>query len=411
MRQAQTRPENQPQHPTLPEGMYLGHVKELLRRLRPVLELSRSRYDALLEMIESTASNDWHDPTRDAVCFRQQQDLARRLGKTDRAMRADEAALARAGFIENRSGNDGRRSGILLSGGQRLGISFAPLIERIPDLLSLRDEVDAEERQIAPLRLQASAARRELREALDRLVIAAPDHPEAAVLLNAYASLPRRYSAYRSTTDLKDHIRHVENTTDKVLNIITLSSKTSGAAESEIPAIIQSTNKPLLVSCNGSSVLKMPARKRADDKYSAAPNGAEEKGLENKYAASKDGDKTYDLDWLTPTILYSIASEECRFYLDAYRDGQSLTMRSFVKATTHRLSELGINSSAWDAAAEAMGNTRAALCVLVIDANRLHPTRPIHSPGGVLRAMTQRYANGKLNLAHSLIGLVNREKR
>jgi replication initiation protein RepC len=55
-----------------------------------------------------------------------------------------------------------------------------------------------------------------------------------------------------------------------------------------------------------------------------------------------------------------------------------------------------------------MGDHGAALCVLLIDANRNHPTSPVHNPGGALRAMTKRQKNLKLNLVGSLIGLARR---
>jgi len=44
------------------------------------------------------------------------------------------------------------------------------------------------------------------------------------------------------------------------------------------------------------------------------------------------------------------------------------------------------------------------------DYPRFHPETPIINPGGVLRAMTQRHAAGKLNIVGSLIGLSERER-
>ena len=72
------------------------------------------------------------------------------------------------------------------------------------------------------------------------------------------------------------------------------------------------------------------------------------------------------------------------------------------------LPHLGINYSAWSQAPGIMGTEGAALCVLVLDANRDHPSAPVKNPGGMLRAMTKRYETGKLNLVGSLIGLSRR---
>ncbi|WP_082351585.1 replication initiation protein RepC [Cypionkella psychrotolerans] len=396
-------------HPILPTGVSLGQVKELLHKSMRQLGLTHSLHNTLLTMIEATAAAAWHDPSQDVVCYRQQQDLARTLGKSDRALRNDETTLARAGVIVLRTGNDGRRSGRLLPDGTRLGISFAPLIGLIPRLVELQARQQDESNRFVSLRLQASAARRDLRRAIDRLINIAPDHPITSDAVDFYANLPRRYLDYRTAEALAEHVEAVDEITDKALDLLQLLDDTSGAVESAVPAITINTNPNISVSCNGSSVLEMPARKRAEPISIEVPYGAE-KGLEQQDAADLAGCKTYDLDWLPPTLLYAMASSEMRFYVEGLTDRGPSTMREFVKAAIMRVPELGISTAAWEAAADAMGNDRAALCVLVIDANRNHPTHPIKSPGGVLRAMSQRHAAGSLNLSHSLIGLAKRTR-
>ncbi|WP_236858302.1 replication initiation protein RepC [Cereibacter sphaeroides] len=96
-------------------------------------------------------------------------------------------------------------------------------------------------------------------------------------------------------------------------------------------------------------------------------------------------------------------------YLDAgRRSGSTLTAHDFIQAAIAILPALGVNASAWDDAADAMGDLPAALCVLVLDANRYRPVNPVWSPGGMLRAMTERARNGSLNLHGSLIALQRR---
>jgi replication initiation protein RepC len=80
----------------------------------------------------------------------------------------------------------------------------------------------------------------------------------------------------------------------------------------------------------------------------------------------------------------------------------------FVTSAIQLLPALGISGAAWRDASETMGDFRAALCVLVTDANRDHPTTPIRKPGGHLRALTRRHQAGELNLVGSLIGLAER---
>lgn len=84
--------------------------------------------------------------------------------------------------------------------------------------------------------------------------------------------------------------------------------------------------------------------------------------------------------------------------------------RDFILAAIDLTPELGINGSAWKAAVAQMGDITAALCLLVIDANRTHPVTPVLNPGGLLRAMTRRHAKGQLNLYGSLKGLTERAR-
>ena len=81
-----------------------------------------------------------------------------------------------------------------------------------------------------------------------------------------------------------------------------------------------------------------------------------------------------------------------------------------MSAAVQLLPQLGVNGSAWQEAVDAMGDFRAALCVLVTDANRDHPATPVRNPGGHLRALARRYRSGQLNLVGSLIGLSERRR-
>ena len=106
---------------------------------------------------------------------------------------------------------------------------------------------------------------------------------------------------------------------------------------------------------------------------------------------------------LTPETLRNIASEDAALYLDVTGDWQ--------EALPMLLRELGINISAWLDAADVMGEEIAFLAVLVIDRNRFHPTTPIRSPGGALRAFTARARKGELNLTRAVLGIWERERQ
>ena len=112
---------------------------------------------------------------------------------------------------------------------------------------------------------------------------------------------------------------------------------------------------------------------------------------------------------LGPRRLYELAADDFRLCLDMTgKAPERLGPLDFVAAAVHLLPPLGISGAAWRDAAETMGDFRAALCVLVTDANRDHPLTPIRKPGGHLRALTHRHRAGQLNLVGSLIGLAER---
>ncbi|WP_185962229.1 replication initiation protein RepC [Palleronia caenipelagi] len=82
----------------------------------------------------------------------------------------------------------------------------------------------------------------------------------------------------------------------------------------------------------------------------------------------------------------------------------------FYNAAVHMRSHLGISTHAWTEALDVMGPDSSWLAVFLLDANRDHPETPVRNPGGALRAMTRRSAEGRLNLLGSLIRLARRRE-
>ena len=102
----------------------------------------------------------------------------------------------------------------------------------------------------------------------------------------------------------------------------------------------------------------------------------------------------------------TLASEE--FQLEMQVRSGDRPEYAFVEAANARIAPLGINITAWAAACDRMGRVRAALCVMLLDANRDHPIAPVMNPGGALRGMIKAHNRDKLNLIGSLIGLHRR---
>lgn len=400
-------------HPVLPEGVFFDQIKQIIAMpaVRKRLGLSRARHEALLTMMSCTSPADWQRADRSPVCFRPQRDLARDLGKTVRAVHADEKALEAVGLLRRDLCNDGTRSATLLADGSRRGLCFSPLIELAPALLALRSEIEAEARACTGLRLECSAARRSVRELLDHARLAGVPADDLAPYQQVYEGWPRRYSAFSSADDFADHRDEAIEIAHKLRDLIEMSSDSSTVEASELPPIIQTTTNLNLEICSCSPADKRPARKRADTNYRVAGAKAPSNCREQEFGRVDASGNPHDLSWITPGFLRSVASEDFALWLDGLSGDGPITADTVLTAAIRRLPELGINPSAWEDCVEVMGNLRAAMCVFVIDANRDHPIRPVQKPGGALRAFTRLHVAGKLNLAGSFIGLRERARK
>ncbi len=139
----------------------------------------------------------------------------------------------------------------------------------------------------------------------------------------------------------------------------------------------------------------------SDDKSTEPANAG--KKLENK-PVSQPG----SVNW-TIAQISNAATDLFRSCLDI-QSGSSgqVTSETIVDAASDIASMLGINHSAWAEACVVMGRFDAALAVLVLDRNRNHPTNPVRSPGGALRAMTDRARSGDLNIDASIFAILRR---
>ena len=375
-------------YPVLPDGMQRSQVRDLLLELRRALKLSQAALLTLLQIVERTRPSDWTSPDAEPVCYARQVRLAAELGKSERAVRYDEARLERMGLIERRTLANGARTS---HGG--CGLVLSPLIERIPMLLALRERQRAEWDARAALLARRSALYRAVKTALMEAQEARPGNADVREAAEAFLSWPGTGELRAMSMEaISGHVEDAGCLADRLDGLLEDCCDSSGRTAKRFRSYIQATTQTSHESCNA------PAN--ADAGY--------ERNDEQDRASRKPPAPPAGLERLTPRALRSIASEELRLYLDAEAQGREPRMRDFTLAAIRRLPELGVNPSAWEEAAEAMGDEAATLAVLVIDANRDHPTAPVRKPGGLLRAMARRQRAGELNLLGSLIGLMER---
>ncbi|MGO4855384.1 replication initiation protein RepC [Phaeovulum sp. W22_SRMD_FR3] len=396
--------------PVLSGRLQRSDVERVLVQVGHALGLPDTRLKALLAMIQRTAPSDWTDPSREPVCYEEQQQIAAALGKTPRALRADEAALERAGLLVKTSGADGSR-GSFAGGRIRQGICFSPLIARMTQLMDLADRLRAQSQERQSLRRQVSASRRILKSALGSMAELSATDTATYELVEGWSLLPRRYDGL-TASELSALLSRVDDLTHKVLSYIEKRGETSGVTESGCRRSIQDTKEETSVSCNGASVFNRPSGKPDDAMRSDADDPIGPASChEQKDRPGDRGHKPELLESFRPRKIYAAVSENMRLYLDAVKGTRGLPNQlDFIRAAELMLPELGVSTSAWSEACNVLGDLAAALSVCVIDAGQYREISPIHSPGGALRAFTRRARVGQLNLTGSLIGMIERSR-
>ncbi len=406
--------EARPSFPVLPGKMQRGELEGLMLDISKHIGMSDSLLKSLLVMMRETRPSDWTDPERDPTCFAMQCNIAFMLGKDARSVRRDEAALERQfGFIRKNVAGNGSRCRLKFADGVEFsqGISFSPLIELVPELLQIRENIRFKRQHTTRLKRKCSALRRNVKKVLMDFQVAYPDNADLAAIARSYLSWPRRYAAFRSLEALEAHYAEVLEASELADELRLMFTNMSGQADASVRPYIQDTTEDPFVNCNAGISGSPDCRPKSRYYPSAPAKTADSKSLENKGDASSAMHSTKFMDKLSPQRLFWLSSEEMRFYI-SHHQGQRATPSAmdFVQASIDRLGELGINRSAYIAAQEQMGDMATALCILIIDRNRFHPETPIQNPGGVLRAMTRRHAAGMLNIVGSLIGLSERGK-
>jgi len=400
-------------YPVLPDAMQRGALEGLLLDISKHIGMSDSLLKCLLTMMRDTRPSDWIDPTKEPICFTMQNNIAYLVGKDARSVRRDEAALElHFQFIRKEVAGNGSRCRFKMHGDTefRQGLCFTPLIEAVPALLVLREQLHADRQQVVRLKRMCSALRRNVKNSLMVLQPRFPDNTALKAIAEQYLSWPRRYAAFKTVDALEDHYAEVLITSEAIDDLIRMLTNMSAQAVTRVRRYIQDTTQDNFVICN------IPVNKRADGTPSddnlpdTEPNGPVN-CLENKRGVADVGVNSEFITKLNPHRLLALSSEEMRLYIRQHQGQRSApTAMDFILAAIDRLPELGINRSAYAAALEQMGDMATALAILIIDRNRFHPETPIKNPGGVLRAMTARHKAGKLNLVGSLIGLTERIK-
>ena len=392
----------------LPDGMYRSALEGLLTDLRARLGLSASLLNSLLTMIRATRPSDWTNPHVEPICSKMQQDLAHTLGKTARAVRFDEYKLEQLGLIEKRVCANGARKSV--SDHFRQGMCFTPLIERVPALLRLRDELKEHEEARRVTLYRCSAVKRSIKTLLMKLLTLVPDDTDVCAARDIFVDLPRRNDAFPTLESVQEHFEAVQNLLIGLQEIDQLRLDSSGGAEINFLPL-QEIKEEIIPVCNENIPLR-PDDKSSEHNFTNADPRGSTSYLEHKHGEA-EGDRKKDLtEIVNPERMISFGSNDFEQAVRFYQGPkEQITEQDFVLGSIDQLHRLGIHGSAYQEAVDTMGDLTTAICLLIIDANMRRSSNPVQNPGGMLRAMTRQHKAGRLNLVGSLIGLDQKQKR
>lgn len=373
---------------------------QLVETVGRAVGLGRPRQAVLLHLMRQTATSDWSDPRRLPTCFRAQQELADDLGITPRQMRTHEAELAKLGFIEIATGANGRRSGVVLRDGRRLGLNFGPLLARVNELLAIRDASERRRHQMRALRLECSAERRNVRQLLSDpdLIL---DSEVRATILEECASWPCRYETLRDPASLLELLEAIKAVSTQ-LSAAIRRSETSAAQGQNLPALLN-TEEIEKVSCT---------RRAAENGPEIAGGATKENGLNLQGRAHTTGQPRAEKDppivkcplpyralshQIPPSTLRDLATDDFKLILEYCAGPGQLSAASARRAGIELALHLGIAPYVYDQAAEILGDNLTILAVFYIERNVKRPGNPIRSPSAMLRSLSNRALAGSFN--------------
>ncbi len=374
-------------HPALPDGWTKGAVMTLLSEIAPHIGLRPARLAVLNYIIGRTRASDWTSPHREPVFFGAQDLAAVELGKTPRQLRTDEAALAKLGLIVKRVAANGARYGRA-----GLGLILTPLIARLEEFIALRDRLRAERKHLRALRDLRSLRLRHMKRAISALPSSAIEDLEVTDILASFASWPRSDALSRLGLDrLTAHLQASSDLCNRIDDWFEKHGLSSGEPAENFRPFTQNTKEET----------------QNVEEPSAVDNSARcEEVAESELPSLPDRPASPSL---TLENLYAIAGDGLSMMLDARRDqSRPLRDRDIIEAAWGLLPMLDIHPSVWFEGQSTLGDQGLALCLLLVDAGRDHPTNPVRNPGGFMREMIRRASVGTLDINASLAALRRR---
>ena len=392
-------------HATLPPGTGRREVIALICETGRRLGLSTTATAVLTRIIGSTAHDAWTDPSKEPIFYGRQETLAARIGLCARQLRNHETTFARLGLIERRTLANGGRAG-----GSGIGLRLAPLIERFAELVALRDEARAQADRMKTLAALRSVRKREIADLLAGLDTDHRGHTVVTAIERQWLAWPRADALIPMGEDrLRKHVEDATTLCIRLADWVADRREPSGQPEETFRSITeekQETSDPRKrLEPDGGVTTDTPGQPIA------TPSREDGKIESDKKEATRTAFRRPSVPPLGLPDLVEMGTTAFRFEVEARMGTLSRGLdHAFVDAAAARIAPLRIAPGAWEEACAVMGRARAATCVMIVDANRRHPTHPIRNPGGTLRGLTCAFERGRLDLPGSLAALWRRRR-
>ena len=314
--------------------------------------------------------------------------LAAERGCSERTIRSHIQVLVDAGLAVNRCLDGGRRRCLRGLGGQLhevYGIDLSPLIERRGEMAQRAAALVADRLERERLRHEISRLRRVIRMALAEGRVS-EDQREA------WASLPRRV-AHLGLAALAALMERVGRLHRSLAEGAQAAEPSANNPQGRKPAADrpEENRRPYTTHQNSSEDCNPPmAAMRTGE---PAPEGAS--------IATRCG-----LGHVTLRMACQAAPEDWRASMEE-RHGRP-SWHALVGTAYERAQALGVSPAAWAQAQAVLGQTGAAILVLIADAGSAERGGSIRSVGGWVRRMSERAEAGQAHLHRSVFGLLHR---
>lgn len=392
----------------LPDDIPLWRFREVLTQLGAALGLSGGAVVYALDLMGLLTEADWRGDGR-AVTFHSVRGYARKVGRSERTICGYERQLIAAGLV-HRTHKHARRHGGYGDERRRTGLDWRSFGARMPELLAMLDARRAEEARRLDLETRIRAERRLVQGLAEGM-----GQGRAAVVAERLAALHvLRLRGDASVRELEARLLALTLMRDELT--AALPSDLRAPVENHCPSTDPSDRSEKIdrpiddtpeSSCPKDIRWRTSTRRRSTHQPTDGTDGQDgigkdkTKSMTSAIAPARQPDR----DAIPLEKIWQAAPESWKRSLGPE---EPISWPVLIDLADRLAPRLEVSPWAWTRALQVLGPCDAATALLVLDRNRDHPARPVHSVGGALVGMVRRAEAGGFDLAPSVHGVMGR---